>query len=323
MNAADPDCVCGAQPALRERTICTIHASDGAPYGYRRCADCGHLAMFPMPSADETTSFYDPAYYGLGSQKFPWLLDALRGLLLLGRAQMSNRIVRRSVEVLDVGCGDGRYLRAMRARGHRIHGTELLGPAYDRAARIEGIQLRSPPLTSDTFSQTRFGLVTAWHVLEHVPAPEQLLQVIKTLLKSDGRLIVEVPNTESWHGRLTGIAAFSLDPPRHLHQFTERSLNAMLEKNGFEVEKIETFSLEMGVMGFVQSILNCFLRPRDLFYDILRSRGRCPGRFSSKVLSVIFALPLIPLGFIWILAESVAGHGPVLRATCRVSTQRR
>jgi 2-polyprenyl-3-methyl-5-hydroxy-6-metoxy-1,4-benzoquinol methylase len=321
MSAVETVCVCGLRQSVPSSPLVTIHASTGKPYRYRTCDNCGHMVIAPMPTSEELSTFYDAAYYGAGSQKFPRFLDALRGFFLAGRARISNRIVRQPVDVLDVGCGDGRYLRAMGASGHRTHGTEMVGPAFDRAARIGGIHLRPPPLTTNTFASTRFGLVTAWHVLEHVPAPEQLVHTIHSVLRADGKLIVEVPNTASWHGRMTGTAAFSLDPPRHLHQFTERSLRALLDQNGFVVDKIETISFEMGVMGFVQSILNCFIQPRDLFYDVLRSRGRCSGPISLKVSSAIFALPLIPIGFIWTLAESVAGHGPVLRATCSMNPQ--
>jgi len=323
MSAVEGKCLCGSQLTSSDNATLTIYASDGKSYSYRTCHNCGHMTMFPMPTVDVISSFYDAAYYGTGARKFPWFVDAVRGLCLAWRARTSARIVRHPADVLDVGCGDGRYLQAMRARGHRIYGTEMLGPAFDRAARIIGIELRPPPLTTDTFSTRRFALVTAWHVLEHLPAPDQLLHNIHALLNDDGKLIVEVPNTASWHGRLTGTAAFGLDPPRHLHQFTKHSLGAVLERNGFKVEKMETLSFEMGVMGFVQSLLNCCLRPRDLFYDALRSRGRCSGRLSLKVVSAMLAVPLIPVGIVWTIAESVAGHGAVLRATCRMVRQSR
>jgi SAM-dependent methyltransferase len=240
---------------------------------------------------------------------------------LARRAQRSAEKLTGPSDVLDVGCGDGRFLKAMRDRGHRIFGTEMPGPAYERAARVNGIELQAPPLSGTSFPGRRFALVTAWHVLEHVPDPDRLVDSIRHLLLDDGTLIVEVPNASSWHGRATGPWSFSLDPPRHLHQFSRQSLVTMLRKHGFEVTQVDTTSIEMGVMGVVQSFLNCLIQPRDLFYDLLRSRGRCPGRLSAKAAAIALAIPLIPVAFAWTLVESAVGRGPVLRATCCLATR--
>jgi SAM-dependent methyltransferase len=317
MRDVEMRCVCGASRTQSGDRFVRIRASNSQSYSYAECGFCGHLTMCPMPSADEITSFYDATYYGLGERKFPLVLDAVRGLLLAQRTRVSTTEMTAPADVLDVGCGDGRYLKAMRNLGHRIHGIEIQGPAYDRASRIDGIRLRAPPLNEGTFPLTRFQLVTAWHVLEHVPDPMTLLESIGRVLAPDGRLVVEVPNTWSWHGRLTGTNSFNLDPPRHLHQFTQRSLTLLLGRAGYDVERVQTRSFEMGVMGVVQSILNCVLKPRDLFYDLLRSRGMCPGHPAAKVVAICLAIPLIPCAIVWTAAETVAGHGPVLRVICR------
>lgn len=323
MNDDPTTCVCGFRVSDSSDGTLEVIDSSGRAYRYRCCGKCRHMTLTPMPTDETISSFYDAAYYGTGARKFPWLIDALRGLLLARRAHLAARQLSGPSDVLDVGCGDGRFLKTMRDRGHGIYGTEMPGPAYERAAKVKDIQLLGAPLSANSFSGKRFALVTAWHVLEHVPDPRGLVDAIRHLLVDDGTLIVEVPNAGSWHGRATGARSFSLDPPRHLHQFNARSLEAMLTRQGFEVTHIGTSSIEMGVMGVVQSLLNCVIQPRDLFYDLLRSRGRCPGALFSKLAALALALPLIPVGFVWTWVESAGGCGPVLRATCRVGANGR
>ncbi|MDA1044455.1 MAG: hypothetical protein O3C57_04445 [Verrucomicrobia bacterium] len=79
----------------------------------------------------------------------------------------------------------------------------------------------------------------------------------------------------------------------------------------------ETASLEMGILGAAQSWLNFLIKPRDLFYDMLRSRNRCSGSPGAKGLSILLALILIPIATAFTLLEAACGHGPVLRLFCR------
>lgn len=312
-------CICGLADRHSHAGTIDLITSLGRRYRYRCCSHCGHMTISPMPTTEEISSFYDQAYYGSGSRKFLFAIDVCRGLLLDRRAAMAAAQLGAPSDVLDVGCGDGRFLKAMRERGHRIAGTEMPGPAYERAAKVREIELQLPPLSENSFPNRTFALVTVWHVLEHVPDPENLIHTVRHLLRGGGTLIVEVPNAASWHSRATGSRSFSLDPPRHLHQFTRRSLTNMLERQGFVVKRVETSSIEMGVMGVVQSLLNCVMHPRDLFYDLLRSDGRCPGRLASKIAAIALAIPLVPVGLIWTCVESLAGRGPVLRVTCSIA----
>src|SRR6266536_1737633 len=77
---------------------------------------------------------------------------------------------------------------------------------------------------ADSFAPASFALITLWHVLEHLWAPRRDLQIIRTLLKPGGTLIVEVPNFGDPLRRLFGSSWAYVDVPRHLLQFTPRTL---------------------------------------------------------------------------------------------------
>jgi len=117
--------------------------------------------------------------------------------------------------------------------------------------------------------------------------------------------------------RILGNDWLHLDPPRHLYQFSAMGMRSMLEQAGLNVERVETGAFEMGSMGILQGILNKIIRPRDLFYNMLSTRNRCPGGMLSKLASIMGAVLLAPLCGIYAATEMAFGGGVILRYVCR------
>ena len=73
--------------------------------------------------------------------------------------------------------------------------------------------------TSLSLLPGQFDAVTFWHVLEHLENPGEALVAAGRLLKSNGWLVVAVPDYASLQAKLFGKYWFHLDLPRHLHHF--------------------------------------------------------------------------------------------------------
>ncbi len=82
-----------------------------------------------------------------------------------------------------------------------------------------------------------FHAITAWHSLEHVHNPLELLTKIRDRLERDGVLLLAIPNNQSLQSRVGGRRWLHLDVPRHLVHFDERSLTMMLRRAGLRVKK--------------------------------------------------------------------------------------
>jgi hypothetical protein len=65
-----------------------------------------------------------------------------------------------------------------------------------------------------------------------------VLAAMRELLREDGDLVLQVPNVRSWQARLLGRYWGGLDVPRHLVDYSDRSLVALLEREGFEVQAV-------------------------------------------------------------------------------------
>jgi SAM-dependent methyltransferase len=285
---------------------------------YMNCSTCGTSQIVPFPSPQEVSTFYRHDYYGCGGSKFVGGVDAIRNLFIRRRAaKVAAMCGGGTSALLDVGCGSGTFLHCVSQLGIRGFGTELDGPAYERAKRIPGVSVQAAELSDDLFPGMAFDAVTIWHVLEHMWDPASILQAASGRLKAGGVLIVEVPRPESLQGVMTGKHWLHLDPPRHLYQFTDRAMRAMLADAGLSIESVETGAFEMGAMGILQGVLNRVIRPRDLLYNMLSTRNKCPGPLLGKSASVVLAMLLAPVCGVFAAAEMLCGGGVILRYVCR------
>ena len=144
----------------------------------------------------------------------------------------------RSVRVLDVGCGFGFALRAMRAAGFTsVQGLEI-SPDQAEITRKAGFEVS---IVADTGAFLRqctnsFGVILLLDVLEHVPVTLQidLLRAIRVALEPEGRLILTVPNANSPLAARWRYIDFT-----HCSSFTEHSLFFVLRNAGFGEIKMD------------------------------------------------------------------------------------
>lgn len=222
--------------------------------------ECGLVTVDPLPSSDELSAYYEDAFYGQPSSASGTALRFFHGR----RAAMVRRHHSKVRSVLDVGCGDGGFLAHLAQQGVVVTGVETSASGAARARARIGTVLEALPTAG------AFDVVTAWHVLEHVPAPRPFLTQLRGLSAEGGIVVVAVPNFDSLEARLGGDAWFHLDVPRHLHHFSPSSLQRLMRDCGFEIIGIETFSAEYGPFGFLQTALNLLPIERNALYQFAK-----------------------------------------------------
>jgi SAM-dependent methyltransferase len=140
--------------------------------------------------------------------------------------------------VLDLGCGAGRFLRALAEVGAEPIGVEIAAAAAERArANAPGADVRLlEPDGSLPLGHAEVDLVWCSEVLEHIADTAHALLEARRVLRPAGRLLVTVP----FHGRLQAAAIALMrfeahyDPlGQHLRFYTRRSLAGTLTAAGF------------------------------------------------------------------------------------------
>jgi SAM-dependent methyltransferase len=258
-------CPRGTEAKLHIRTH-----SGGFPFSYLKCQGCGLVFLSPRPDGKEALQFYQQDYYGENPQKFHSALEVLRLVFAWNRMRRVGKFFPGPGKALDIGCGEGTFLRLLQKEGWECHGKELSAESASRSSRF-GISVSVGQIDVQRLPPHSFDLITLWHVLEHLPEPMKTLAIVTKLLKKGGILAVSTPNIDSLQAEVGKSRWFHLDPPRHLYLYSPRTLEQIIGSFGFRLQKLHHFSLEQNPYGWVQTFLNLMGLPENGLYTILKN----------------------------------------------------
>jgi SAM-dependent methyltransferase len=312
-----------------------VRSSQGGTFDVVTCARCSLRYTTPLPTAEEFATLYEDEYY-----KFAY--DPAKGEAAKGRGQQAGRrqfaslgirlltLVftmalledrRRALldlklgRVLDVGCGSGDFLRFLKRRGWDVQGVEFSEEAA-ALARAKSIPVHRGELASADFPDNSFDVVTLWHVAEHLPHPRAELAEIRRILRDNGLLVLEVPNSACLTLQLCGTHWRQLDVPRHLQHFTPATMERLLNEAGFDVVRQQDFhfiDFDLAFYSFTDRLGISRLSGIRYFSTDFKEASR-----ASKLLFLSLGLPIAALSVPYsILAPLLKGNGENLTVTAR------
>ena len=172
-------------------------------------------------------------------------------------------------KLLDVGCGDGRFLRHAKEQGFEVWGIDFDRKSVENVKRNLGINTVFA-MSLEEFCEyakqknLKFDVITFFEVLEHQDKPRDFLEMVKGLLKEGGYIAGSVPNRE-----MVLVESFweytHVDfPPHHFLRFSRKSLENAIKLSGFEnpnVSAILTYEvlypyIEMKLFGKLYRLRN-------------------------------------------------------------------
>lgn len=276
----------------------------GQVFALRRCQNCDAAQTEPVPR--DLGPFYPPRYRNFGG-----LTARVLESLYLVRVRRWTRDFGRPGTALELGCGEGVMLAALRSHGWRVVGTERSTDAALAASRLHELPVFVGGL--DAIGPTsRFELIIMFHVLEHLADPAATLKQCAALLSPRGRLVIGVPNRSSWQARVFGPRWFHLDVPRHLYHFSPRSITAALAASGLVQVGLSFASPEHDPYGWVQSTLNSLPFRQNELTRILMGMPRPRRSRIADAVMLIVAAPLALFGTFAAAASWLFGAGAVM-----------
>lgn len=150
---------------------------------------------------------------------------------------------------LDVGCGSGLTVSLASNLGWDSIGIEI-DPAAVREAQRSGLKILEGGYTQLTQFQGKFDCIMCSHVLEHVHDPLDLLSKLKLAMKTNGILLLSLPNALSPMRYHFGANWRGLEAPRHISIPSEFHLLKILSKAGFSVKSTSGSGFDTAAESF-------------------------------------------------------------------------
>ncbi len=255
----------------------------GEPFFLFENPEMGLRFTWPVPSADEISRFYESENYISHSDTRKGLINKLYGIARNYTLRFKRRLIvsasgRNSSELLDFGCGTGAFAELMQRSGWNVTGLEPDNEARVLAENINNLDVVKN--LSEIDSESRFDVITLWHVLEHVHNPDETIAALKDKLKEGGTIFIAVPNHRSYDAEFYKNYWAAWDVPRHLYHFSPKSMHWLLNNNGLRVLKTERMWLdsfyvsllsekyqESGIAGYFRAFAKGFISNSKAFAD--------------------------------------------------------
>ena len=267
------------------------------------CGRCRLMRLHPQPSVEQLRQFYPDHYWWAPDNSAVGRLEGVyRRLVLSDHVRFVWPGVEERGPVLDVGCGGGSFLAALRRRGARVVGLDFSPRAAEVAWRENGVPAACGTLAGAPFPAESFGAITLFHVLEHLAEPWAYLEAAYRLLAADGRLYVQAPNAACWQFLLLGERWSGIDVPRHLIHFRAEDLEDLLRHCGFRVLRRKFFSWRDNPAGLATSL---FPQLEPMSRRVRQIEESPRGRLLKDLLYLMLVAAALPLTAL----EAAAGAG--------------
>tara|TARA_B100000886_G_scaffold294129_1_gene220494 strand:+ start:3219 stop:4238 length:1020 start_codon:yes stop_codon:yes gene_type:complete len=206
---------------------------------YKLCLSCGHL----NGAYDDTKNFAQKLYTSNDGKKYSknYLNDfnARVKNIYLPKVNFLKKVVKRKINLLDLGCGAGHFVKALEQKG-------ISATGYDTSkdlCKLGNKKLKKNKIYSVNFEKiydiiekhSQFNTLSLIGVLEHLTEPHRLLNSFKR--SKIKYLYISVPlfSLSSFlENSFTSVYPRQLSGA-HTHLYTEKSLNYLARKYNFKI----------------------------------------------------------------------------------------
>lgn len=249
----------------------------------------GFLETHPLPDLENLPEYYKSEDYISHTDSkrnlFEKVYHIIRSISLKRKLNLINSIPISGKKLLDVGCGTGDFLNVAQNNNWTVIGIE----PNPNARAIANKKTNDSVFDVDQlqrFDKHSFDIITLWHVLEHLPNLHQQIQNLKSLLKESGRLIIAVPNHNSFDAQHYKNFWAAYDVPRHLWHFNKESISKLFASINMEIESVhpmtfDSFYVSLLSEKYKRGWMNIF----SAFYVGLLSnlKAKSSGEYSSLI----------------------------------------
>ena len=189
-----------------------------------RCLEYDYKFYYPF-NLEGDNQFYQDL------QKFSWYYMDWKW-----EYEQALRQVLPGDKVLEIGCGQGDFIKKLKDNNIDAIGLEFNDQAIEKC-RAKGLIVAKQTIEEHASgNQAVYDVVCSFQVMEHIADIGNALTASLGVLKRGGKLIISVPNNDSFLGK----DKFNLMnlPPHHMGLWDEKSLKNLEKFFNIKLEKI-------------------------------------------------------------------------------------
>ncbi|MBW8362532.1 MAG: class I SAM-dependent methyltransferase [Kaistella sp.] len=261
------------------------HFLTGENFELRETETAGVLKTHPIP--ENMAAYYESKAYISHHQDSGSIKEKLYKFLQSFNLNYKRNILAKELhlnaKVLDYGCGAGEFLKFVE-QDFQTFGYEPNKSAREFASK----KLTKTQLISNlnTIQDASLDAITLWHVFEHIENQQDILKIFYNKLKTNGLLIIAVPNHTSDDAMRYREFWAAYDVPRHVFHFSKTGMEKLMNKQNWQIKKIKPLLLD----SFYISMLSEKYRKSPLFWlkgfiygAVSNFKASKTGEFSSLI----------------------------------------
>ncbi len=223
-----------------------------------KCVECGFVFLKNPPtyeSLQNSFEWYESRNKERGNRrnnrKFYYLVsDSLKKIkgFIRNHQRKEHLIIKKlnkSGNFLDVGCADGGTLKGLSDKfiPFGVEISPILSEKANKFCNLKGGEVKNADAISGikSFNKSFFDVILMRSYLEHEINPLEVLKESAKVLKSNGILIIKVPNFNSINRKIRGIGWPGFRFPDHVNYFSPNTLEKMINLSGLRILKFNFF----------------------------------------------------------------------------------
>ena len=224
-----------------------------------KCDHCGLLFTVPRPDSGQIGKYYQSEKYYSHQQNnkgfVPRIYEIVKSFNIKKKGIYAVGGLTQG-KLLDIGCGVGDFLCHVKRMGWEVVGIE----PSSAAKAIAEVRLGFPPLDpseSSNLPDHSFDVITMWHVLEHIDDLKFQISELNRLLKPNGRLIIALPNYQSFDCQYYNDKWAAWDVPRHLNHFSPDAIRSIINSVGIDFVDFQKLKWDAYYISYMSE---CYLK---------------------------------------------------------------
>ena len=213
-----------------------------------KCKKCNHIQIFPVPTINEDKKFYDKNLQDKNINYFGGMKEYRKKSLddTVRRVNMIKKHIKKSDRILEIGSGHGFFVESLECEGYNITGIEISKEKRRLAKKITKGDILDIDINQEIPKLKKFNVIVLFHVLEHIINPIEFLKKIKTMMLKNGKIIIEVPNSDDLQLINNQKYLEFYWQRAHIHYFNPKKLKVVLNKAGFtsKIFGVQRYSIE-------------------------------------------------------------------------------